>query len=253
MSMTPEDLQALSEARGRPRDYAADVAAAYASKTAAYGTGGTTVTPVTTTDGRGQFTAEQAAAIDAAAYQAAGFSGDAATADYIRQLQSGALGGGADTQAALERLIAEGKARNVATFGVETGDDGLGGGGGPMGHNNNLPLLILFLVVHAQMRRTPFEQYWQPTGWVNYPTICTVFMLAAKSTSTTLTQLFFLSANKTHTRKRFAANAARAKKGLAELDPASYLQLENQYRQLLQSNGLPSGFYDQHRRFYCAT
>jgi hypothetical protein len=45
-------------------------------------------------------------------------------------------------------------------------------------------------------------------------------------------------------KKRFAANAARAKKGLAELDPASYLQLENQYRQLLQSNGLPSGFYD---------
>jgi hypothetical protein len=46
MSMTPEDLQAF-EARGRPRDYAAEVAAAYASKTAAYGTGGTTVTPVT--------------------------------------------------------------------------------------------------------------------------------------------------------------------------------------------------------------
>lgn len=49
--------------------------------------------------------------------------------------------------------------------------------------------------------------------------------------------------------KRFAANAARAKKGLAELDPASYLQLENSYRQLLQSNGLPSGFYDQTEDF----
>jgi hypothetical protein len=61
--------------------------------------------------GRGQFTAEQAAAIDAAAYSAAGYSGDAATADYIRQLQSGALGGGADTQAALNRLIEQGKAQ----------------------------------------------------------------------------------------------------------------------------------------------
>jgi hypothetical protein len=49
--------------------------------------------------------------------------------------------------------------------------------------------------------------------------------------------------------KRFAANAARAKKGLAELDPASYLKLENSYRQLLQSNGLPPGFYDQTEDF----
>jgi hypothetical protein len=45
--------------------------------------------------------------------------------------------------------------------------------------------------------------------------------------------------------KRFAANAARAKKGLAELDPASYISLENQYRMLLQANGLPANFYDQ--------
>ena len=45
--------------------------------------------------------------------------------------------------------------------------------------------------------------------------------------------------------KRFAANAARARKGLAELDPASYIQLENQYREIMRSNGLPVGFYDQ--------
>jgi len=49
--------------------------------------------------------------------------------------------------------------------------------------------------------------------------------------------------------KRFAANAARAKKGLAELDPSSYIDLENSYRQLLQSNGLPTGFYDQTEDF----
>jgi hypothetical protein len=52
-------------------------------------------------------------------------------------------------------------------------------------------------------------------------------------------------------KKRFAANELRAKRPLkeggplAELDPASYLQLENSYRQLMQSNGLPPGFYDQ--------
>jgi hypothetical protein len=45
--------------------------------------------------------------------------------------------------------------------------------------------------------------------------------------------------------KRFAGNAARLKKGLSELDPASYIGLENQFRQTLQSNGLPASFYDQ--------
>jgi hypothetical protein len=45
--------------------------------------------------------------------------------------------------------------------------------------------------------------------------------------------------------KRFAGNAARLKKGLSELDPASYIGLENQFRQTLQSNGLPANFYDQ--------
>ena len=50
-------------------------------------------------------------------------------------------------------------------------------------------------------------------------------------------------------KKRFTANAARAKKGLAELDPSSYLALENDYRRLLQSNGLPPGFYDQTEDF----
>ncbi len=55
--------------------------------------------------------------------------------------------------------------------------------------------------------------------------------------------------------KRFAANALRANRSiskggpLAELDPASYIALENQYRQLLQSNGLPSDFYDQTEDF----
>jgi hypothetical protein len=44
--------------------------------------------------------------------------------------------------------------------------------------------------------------------------------------------------------KRFAGNAARLKKGLAELDPASYIGLENQYRQTMQSNGLDPNFYN---------
>jgi len=49
--------------------------------------------------------------------------------------------------------------------------------------------------------------------------------------------------------KRFAGNAARLKKGLAELDPGSYISLENQYRETLRSNGLPANFYDQSEDF----
>ena len=36
--------------------------------------------------------------------------------------------------------------------------------------------------------------------------------------------------------RRFSANAARARKGLPELDPASYIGLENQYREILRSS-----------------
>ena len=45
-------------------------------------------------------------------------------------------------------------------------------------------------------------------------------------------------------KKRFAGNAARLKAGLAELDPASYIGLENQFRETLRSNGLAANFYD---------
>jgi len=45
--------------------------------------------------------------------------------------------------------------------------------------------------------------------------------------------------------RRFAGNAARARKGLPELDAASYIGLESQYRETLRANGLPANFYDQ--------
>jgi hypothetical protein len=43
---------------------------------------------------------------------------------------------------------------------------------------------------------------------------------------------------------RFKANAARARLGLPELDPATYIGLEQQYRSTLVANRLPSNFYD---------
>jgi hypothetical protein len=76
MSMTPEDLQALSEARGRPRtaparDFTAEIAAAYAPKEAAYGLSTPqAVNPNLVTE-------------------ASGLYGDTATSQYIRDLQAG--------------------------------------------------------------------------------------------------------------------------------------------------------------------
>ena len=44
---------------------------------------------------------------------------------------------------------------------------------------------------------------------------------------------------------RFAANKARVDAGLPELDPGTYVALEEQYRATLKANGLPTDFYDK--------
>lgn len=43
---------------------------------------------------------------------------------------------------------------------------------------------------------------------------------------------------------RFAANDARKQQGLSVLSPAEYIATERQYRSLMQTVGLPAGFYD---------
>lgn len=48
---------------------------------------------------------------------------------------------------------------------------------------------------------------------------------------------------------RFAGNELRKQKGLSVLDPAQYIATEEQYRNVLQNYGLPSGFYDSHDDF----
>lgn len=45
-------------------------------------------------------------------------------------------------------------------------------------------------------------------------------------------------------KRRFAANDQRIKAGLAALSPAEYLATESAYRQVMQSYGLPAGFWD---------
>ncbi|NBO57296.1 MAG: hypothetical protein EBU84_22455, partial [Actinobacteria bacterium] len=56
--------------------------------------------------------------------------------------------------------------------------------------------------------------------------------------------LIFAIRDRPEYQTRFSANARRAAKNLPELDPGSYLELENAYRTVLRSNGLPTQFYD---------
>lgn len=46
-------------------------------------------------------------------------------------------------------------------------------------------------------------------------------------------------------KKRFAANETRKTKGLAIIDPATYLALESTYESAMRAAGLPKGFYDE--------
>ena len=49
--------------------------------------------------------------------------------------------------------------------------------------------------------------------------------------------------------KRFAANRKRKESGFAELDFATYIGMENAYRETMQAFGLPEGFYNDQRDF----
>lgn len=50
-------------------------------------------------------------------------------------------------------------------------------------------------------------------------------------------------------KERFAGNDARRKAGLPVLSPREYLATEATYRQILESNGMPPGFYDHPNDF----
>lgn len=50
-------------------------------------------------------------------------------------------------------------------------------------------------------------------------------------------------------KERFAGNEARKKAGLPVLNPKEYLDTESAYRQIMQTAGLPKGFYDQNSDF----
>ena len=50
-------------------------------------------------------------------------------------------------------------------------------------------------------------------------------------------------------KRRFAGNEARGKAGLPKLGPAEYISTERSYRQIMESAGMPIGFYDSPQDF----
>ena len=62
-------------------------------------------------------------------------------------------------------------------------------------------------------------------------------------------QVSFLIQDTSEYKTRFAGNELRKANGLAVLSPREYLAVEASYRQILASNGMPVGFYDQHSDF----
>jgi len=208
-------------------------------------------TPPKTKSGRDQFTPEEAAQIDQAAYNAAGYSGDTATADYIRQLQSGALGGGADTQAALDRLVAEGKARNLAERGNEEFYAGYDPGGRKEDDNqedesnedegidyNRVPgaSTIIRKVLATYGLESLYEFVWKLYG-KNEVDVNDGDSL-----------VYALSEQKAY-KERFIANEKRQSLGFKPLSPATYIAMEKAYKDTLAANGLPQGFYDSQDDF----
>lgn len=72
------------------------------------------------------------------------------------------------------------------------------------------------------------------------------FIVAGDTSPDTLT----LALSNTQAYKtRFAANDIRIANGLSALSPAEYLGMERQYKDVLQSYGLPPGFYDSTKDF----
>jgi hypothetical protein len=192
----------------------------------------------TGTSGVGQFTAEQAAAIRNAADQAAGLSGDAATAQYIRDLAAGKLGGATDTQAALNRLIAEGQARSA----VNNGGGGGGGNGGGGGGNKNVVPADDNETATTILRNTlKFYGLDEPDLVDEIRTALASRLITGSST---IDEIGIQLRESPAFKRRFAANEVRRAANKPVYSVTQTLLLESQYRKNLRDSGMPAGFYD---------
>lgn len=170
---------------------------------------------------------------EALAYQAAGLSGDTATAEYIKALASGSLGGEADTTAAFGRLIEEGRLRNLETkTPVSPGDDNGDNISSttPEGRNAFARLEDLLATVGLKQLAGKVQDL-IARGIVDEDAI------------------FFNLRDEPEYQERFKGNIQRVAKGLAALKPITYVALEQQYMKTMIANGLDASLYDQKSDF----
>jgi hypothetical protein len=180
------------------------------------------------------------------AYQAAGYSGDTKTSDYIKALASGSLGGEADTKNALNILIQQGQARNLAERGNVEFYPGYDPGGRPEDTSvSDTPAGFVADTGAEEILRAGLAQYGleslYPALWKKY---------TSKSISLEDPAGFIYALREEPEYKaRFAGNEKRKSLGFKELQPSTYLALEKSYKDILSANGLPQGFYDSNDDF----
>ncbi len=229
MSMTPDDprLAGLSPEDLATINFNSNGQPDYVPRQPVPGTTGTS--------GVGQFTAEQTAAINAAAIQAGGFF-TGATQDYIDQLQSGALGGGVDTLNALNTLIAQGQARSAAATTPTTATNTSGTTTATVvpADDNETATTIL---------RKTLEFY-----GLDEPDLVNEIRAALASRlitgSSTIDEIGIQLRESPAFKRRFAANEARRAANKPVYSVTQTLLLESQYRKNLRDSGMPPGFYD---------
>jgi hypothetical protein len=222
MSMTPEDLQALSEARGRPRtaparDFTAEIAAAYAPKEAAYGLSTPqAVNPNLVTE-------------------ASGLYGDTATSQYIRDLQAGVnVGAGTIEQrnAALNILIEQGKRAQTAAANV------------PRTTSSATSVVPSDSNETATTILTNTLKFYG----LNEPELVNEIRAALANRTITgassVDEIGIQLRESPAFQRRFAANEARRAAGKPVYSVTQTLLLESQYRKNLRDSGMPAGFYD---------
>lgn len=204
MSMTPEDLQALSEARGRP------------------------------------LTAAPAAVNPNLVTEASGLYGDTATSQYIRDLQAGVnVGAGTVEQrnAALNILIEQGKqaqaARTAAAATNVSRTTSSATSVVPSDSNETATTIL----------RKTLEFYGlDEPELVNE--IRAALANRTITGSSTVDEIGIQLRESPAFKRRFAANEARRAAGKPVYSVTQTLLLESQYRKNLRDSGMPPGFYD---------
>ena len=214
MSMTPEDLQALSEARGRQNT---------AINLPDFGTRETIVNPNLVTE-------------------ASGLYGDTATSQYIRDLQAGVnVGAGTIEQrnAALNILIEQGKQAQATR-------DAAAAAAANVSRTTNRPTPV----VPSDSNETATTILTNTLKFygLDEPELVNEIRAALANRtitgSSTVDEIGIQLRESPAFKRRFAANEARRAAGKPVYSVTQTLLLESQYRKNLRDSGMPPGFYD---------